>query len=218
MKNNIGATIKELRKRSGMSQQELADKLNTTNFTISKWENNITTPDIYYLKNISKIFKITIDDLMNNNIDKRNTDKTKIIAGIAVIELIIIIVISAIAINNNKITIQNLSSTNNDISLKGILIANKSVSLLEINNIEYVDKNTGTDLETIPEFVSIIIKANKDTIINKNIENTDKESIYELLKKTNISYQSKNKIKDLSLIIKYHMNNKQYEITTMLKP
>jgi len=218
MKNNIGATIKELRKRSGMSQQELADKLNTTNFTISKWENNITTPDIYYLKNISKIFKITIDDLMNNNIDKRNTDKTKIIAGIAVIELIIIIVISAIAINNNKITIQNLSSTNNDISLKGILIANKSVSLLEINNIEYVDKNTGTALETIPEFVSIIIKANKDTIINKNIENTDKESIYELLKKTNISYQSKNKIKDLSLIIKYHMNNKQYEITTMLKP
>ena len=218
MKNNIGATIKELRKRSGMSQQELADKLNTTNFTISKWENNITTPDIYYLKNISKIFKITIDDLMNNNIDKRNTDKTKIIAGIAVIELIIIIVISAIAINNNKLTIQNLSSTNNDISLKGILIANKSVSLLEINNIEYVDKNTGTALETIPEFVSIIIKANKDTIINKNIENTDKESIYELLKKTNISYQSKNKIKDLSLIIKYHMNNKQYEITTMLKP
>ena len=218
MKNNIGATIKELRKRSGMSQQELADKLNTTNFTISKWENNITTPDIYYLKNISKIFKITIDDLMNNNIDKRNTDKTNIIAGIAVIELIIIIVISAIAINNNKLTIQNLSSTNNDISLKGILIANKSVSLLEINNIEYVDKNTGTDLETIPEFVSIIIKANKDTMINKNIENTDKESIYELLKKTNISYQSKNKIKDLSLIIKYHMNNKQYEITTMLKP
>ena len=218
MKNNIGATIKELRKRSGMSQQELADKLNTTNFTISKWENNIITPDIYYLKNISKIFKITIDDLMNNNIDKRNTDKTKIIAGIAVIELIIIIVISAIAINNNKLTIQNLSSTNNDISLKGILIANKSVSLLEINNIEYVDKNTGTDLETIPEFVSIIIKTNKDTIINKNIENTDKESIYELLKKTNISYQSKNKIKDLSLIIKYHMNNKQYEITTMIKP
>jgi len=214
--NNIGATIKELRKRENLSQQDLADKLNTTNFNISKWENNITTPDIYYLKSISKIFNITIDDLMNNRLTKKRPNYIRILLIIIIIQFVFIIGIVIKNISNKKIIINNLYSTNTDISLKGILVANNSVSLIEINNIEYIDKNIGSNLEIVPETVSITLKSNKDTIFNKSIENYDKEPLDEILRKENISHQNDQKIEDLNLIIKYTDNNKTKEIKTAI--
>ncbi len=214
--DNIGIIIKELRKQKSMSQQELADKLNTTNFTISKWENNITTPDIYHLKNISKIFNITVDDLMNNRLNKKKPNYTKALLFIVVVQLIIITILSIHNIKGNKIIVNNLFSDNNSISLKGILIANKDFSVIEINDIEYIDKNAGSVLETIPEHVSIVIKSNKDTLISKNIENTDKESIDQLLRKESMIYQDNKKIEDLTLIIKYMKNNKTEQIETKI--
>ena len=214
--DNIGIIIKELRKQKSMSQQELADKLNTTNFTISKWENNITTPDIYHLKNISKIFNITVDDLMNNRLNKKKPNYTKLLLFIVVVQLIIITILSIHNIKENKIIVNNLISDNNSISLKGILMANKDFSVIEINDIEYIDKNAGSVLETIPEHVSIVIKSNKDTLISKNIENTDKESIDQLLRKESMIYQDNKKIEDLTLIIKYMKNNKTEQIETKI--
>lgn len=65
----IGATISDLRKRSGLTQAELAEKLNISNKTISKWENGQGYPDITYLPMISKLLGVSVDDLL---VDKKS--------------------------------------------------------------------------------------------------------------------------------------------------
>ena len=57
----------ELRKKQGLSQEELGYKLNVTRQTISKWELGQTTPEMDKLVEISKIFNITVDELINNS-------------------------------------------------------------------------------------------------------------------------------------------------------
>ena len=59
----LGNEIKRLRKNRGMSQSELAEVLNVTAQSISKWESNISFPDISQLPLIASFFGITIDEL-----------------------------------------------------------------------------------------------------------------------------------------------------------
>lgn len=59
--------LKELRIKNNMSQEQLAEKLNGTRQTVSKWEQGINQPDIYTLKQYSIIFKVSLDDLIDDN-------------------------------------------------------------------------------------------------------------------------------------------------------
>lgn len=59
----IGKKIKGLRLQKGMTQEELATKLNMSSQAISKWENNVTMPDIQLLPSLSVILGVTIDEL-----------------------------------------------------------------------------------------------------------------------------------------------------------
>ena len=60
-----GKLIAELRKKQGLTQQQLADKLNLSNKTISKWESGKGYPSIDSLKEISNYFSVSIDDLLS---------------------------------------------------------------------------------------------------------------------------------------------------------
>ena len=55
----------ELRKKAGLSQEELGYKLNVTRQTVSKWELAQTTPEMDKLVEMSKIFNVSVDDLLN---------------------------------------------------------------------------------------------------------------------------------------------------------
>ena len=65
---NLGNKIIKLRKRDKLSQEMLADKIGVSRQTISNWELNVTKPDTEYIKKISKIFGISIDELLDNDI------------------------------------------------------------------------------------------------------------------------------------------------------
>lgn len=54
----------ELRKQKGLSQEELANRLNVTRQTISKWEVGDSTPDMEKLVAISDLFGISLDELV----------------------------------------------------------------------------------------------------------------------------------------------------------
>lgn len=57
----------KLRKRENLSQEELGDKINVSRQTISKWELGETTPEMDKLLELSKIFQISIDELIGND-------------------------------------------------------------------------------------------------------------------------------------------------------
>ena len=61
----IGKFISDLRKEKGLTQQELADTLNVTDRAVSHWENGRRLPDISLLKELSKIFNVTIDEIIS---------------------------------------------------------------------------------------------------------------------------------------------------------
>lgn len=63
MKIEIGQRIKSLRLEKGVTQEELANHLGLSYQAVSKWENNISTPDIQLLPLLSVYFGVTIDDL-----------------------------------------------------------------------------------------------------------------------------------------------------------
>ena len=56
-----------LRKEKGLSQEKLAKRLNVTRQTISKWELNQTVPDMNKLIELSKLFKVSLDELTRGN-------------------------------------------------------------------------------------------------------------------------------------------------------
>lgn len=102
-----------LRKKAGLSQEELGYKLNVTRQTISKWELGQTTPEMDKLKEISNLFNISVDDLLNESIEDSTTKKSNgfnkkyikyIIIGIIILILITIPIIVKIlnGINDTK--------------------------------------------------------------------------------------------------------------------
>lgn len=65
---NIGNEIIRLRKSMGLSQEELGEKIGVARQTISKWELNETSPDLKQACELSKIFKVSLDELVGNDV------------------------------------------------------------------------------------------------------------------------------------------------------
>lgn len=65
-KDIIAKNITLYRKKMGLSQLELAKKMQYSNKNISKWENGEATPSIFTLKRLAEVFNITVDQLISN--------------------------------------------------------------------------------------------------------------------------------------------------------
>lgn len=64
MKKTLGMMIAELRKEKGMTQLELAEKMGVTDKAVSKWERDLSCPDINSLPNLAEILEVSVDELM----------------------------------------------------------------------------------------------------------------------------------------------------------
>ena len=64
MKKTLGVISAEHRKEKGMTQLELAEKMGVTDKAVSKWERDLSCPDIHSLPNLAAILGISVDDLM----------------------------------------------------------------------------------------------------------------------------------------------------------
>lgn len=70
--NLIGAKIQTLRKNKNLTQAQLAEVLSVSSQSVSKWENNLSVPDISLLPVIARYFGITMDELFNYRLDALN--------------------------------------------------------------------------------------------------------------------------------------------------
>ena len=114
----IGNKISELRKKKGLSQEELAEKVGVARQTISKWELNETSPDLKQAKELSKIFNVSLDELTDNDIKDilvEKTSNTEKLAGL-ILKLIkimvIFIIIFPIVLITAKIIFKNIHEKN----------------------------------------------------------------------------------------------------------
>ena len=66
---SIGQKIRTLRKNKHLTQEQLAEALSVSSQSVSKWENQISTPDVALLPIIARYFGITMDELFNYRLD-----------------------------------------------------------------------------------------------------------------------------------------------------
>ena len=63
---NLGETICRLRTQAGLSQSDLADALEVSRQSVSKWETNASVPDLDKLIRMSEFFRVSLDELGEN--------------------------------------------------------------------------------------------------------------------------------------------------------
>lgn len=72
---NLGERLFELRKAKSLTQDEVAEKLNVTRQTVSKWETNQSTPDFDKIVPISELFEIGIEELLTGKVKEEKQEK-----------------------------------------------------------------------------------------------------------------------------------------------
>ena len=66
---SLGSSFYHARKKSGLSQENVAEKLGVSRQTISKWETNETLPDIRQSKGLAMLYHMTLDELIEYDFD-----------------------------------------------------------------------------------------------------------------------------------------------------
>lgn len=78
-KQTFGQMISSLRKEKGMTQLELAEKMGVTDKAVSKWERDLSFPDVNSIPKLAEIFEISIDELMQTkDSTKKKTDSAEV--------------------------------------------------------------------------------------------------------------------------------------------
>ena len=82
MKKTLGTMIAELRKQHGMTQLELAEKMGVTDKAVSKWERDLSCPDINSLPTLAEILGVSVEELMQIKKEAAEEEETPKVAEI----------------------------------------------------------------------------------------------------------------------------------------
>ena len=166
--------ISDLRQKRNLTQKALAEKIQVSDRTISKWENGFTVPDLHNIRNICKelgvsansvvLEKNTISDYFHNFIRFLIKMKKHIFNNvIKIIIAIIFILLLIYFINNyNAVSIYILNYDSNDITIgNGYFIKSKVRNILLIDNIELNEnisyKNLNLELYTLVNSDKVVL-------------------------------------------------------------
>lgn len=81
-KQSFGAMIAAMRKEQGMTQLELAEKMGVTDKAVSKWERDLSFPDVNSIPRLAEIFDVTVDEIMQVKSDSKENVKVNRISEI----------------------------------------------------------------------------------------------------------------------------------------
>ncbi len=191
----FGNLIKEIRKKNGLTQNDLALKYHVTYQAVSKWENGKNLPDMALIKQIAQDYGVSLDDMLGVNKVKKN--------HILIICLIILcVILVSIFMNSSDYKFKTLSSSCDNFNLSGSIFYNNNKSAIHITNIEYCGENDNT----LYDQISCTLYEKNKKIINEvsSCNNGYNIKIYDFLKNVDIEVSS------YSNICKEFNNNSLY--------
>ena len=87
MKKTFGTKLAEMRREKGMTQLELAEKMGVTDKAVSKWERDLSFPDVNSIPKLAEIFGVTVDELMQGKAGTKGKADDSRVAGIVQLAL-----------------------------------------------------------------------------------------------------------------------------------
>ncbi len=130
MKNKtMGKMIAAKRKELGMTQLELAEKMGVTDKAVSKWERELSYPDVNTIPKLAETFGMTTDELMQIKTESACTEEKNEKGNI--VSLIFRAVCIAMGMAVTVLSLLGELDTNTAITMLGIGVACAGVSLLE---------------------------------------------------------------------------------------
>lgn len=173
----FGNFIKDIRKKHNLTQKQFADKYNVTYQAVSKWENGLNMPDTSLMKQISKDFNVSMDELLDGEYKIRK--KIYLIIGLILFVVIILCMVSIIILNpfeeNSDFKFKTLSTECQNFNISGNISYNEKKSAIYINNIKYCG---GDDTEEYKSIECILYESNN----NIEIKVSSFKSKYEKIK------------------------------------
>ena len=122
---SIGEIISSLRKERGMTQNDLAEKMSVTDKAVSKWERNLSCPDVNSIPKLAEILGTTVEELLNAQ-SKKEDNKIDEIMNIVLIGIGLAMGICIIVTSILKQIYMN-----NAITMLGIGISSLAIYLLK---------------------------------------------------------------------------------------
>ena len=133
-KQTLGMMISSLRKEKGMTQLELAEKMGVTDKAVSKWERDLSFPDINSIPKLAEIFEISVDELMQVKTEtKENIGKNKVTE---IVDTALKGISIAMGIAVAVLSILGELETKSAFIMLGIGLASVSISLLKDKQVE----------------------------------------------------------------------------------
>ncbi len=176
----VGKFIKELRKKNNLTQKDLADKYGVTYQAVSKWENGINIPEISLIREMSKDFNVSVEDILDGeeNSNPNSYKKRPVKFVLLILALLAIIGMNIYMISNrDNFRFKTITTTCKEFKVKGTIAYDSNKSSINISNIEYCggDDNNKYDkiecelYEQHEDTKTLISKCNK-TGSNKKLE------------------------------------------------
>ncbi|MFQ8661277.1 MAG: helix-turn-helix domain-containing protein [Clostridia bacterium] len=78
-RKTVGEIISYLRKEKNMTQNDLAEKMNVTDKAVSKWERNLSCPDVNSIPKLAEILGVSVEELLNAQTKQENSKADDII-------------------------------------------------------------------------------------------------------------------------------------------
>ena len=128
-KETMGMMIATKRKELGMTQLELAEKMGVTDKAVSKWERDLSYPDINSLPQLAEVFDMSVDDLMQVKRESMEQGEKTIVKDI--FRLIPRAVCVAMGVAVAALGILGKIDTQKAVIMLGIGVACAGISLLE---------------------------------------------------------------------------------------
>lgn len=120
-KQTFGATISALRKEKGLTQLELARQMGVTDKAVSKWERNLSFPDVASLPKLAEVLDTSVDDLLEVKTAAQEEPAGPRVP--ALVELVLKAVALAMGVGVTALTIMDEVEPRNALGLLGIGVA-----------------------------------------------------------------------------------------------
>ncbi len=186
--------LKELRKENKLTQDDLSAKLNISRQSVSKWENGISYPTRSMIYQLSEIFNVNINDLLNseeimmisidNNKKVIDVEKRNIIILLGIVVLMISIVIVAISFNHRINQIEEPidyleEETVEDQAIGYIILDDNENEIMNLKGMNSIEELIDSNL--YPYFIydnrGDVFPVSKTNLVNCTLTKTNQDSI-----------------------------------------